>query len=200
MARLERLEPECGDRARVRRIGRCVSGASWIYLAIAWLLISPLPRVHAARSPEYQLKAAFLFNFAKFIEWPAAAEDTTLSLGILGDDPFGEAFDPIEGQMVGGRRLAVRRSVRLDELEHCHMLFVCPSEQEQFDEILAHFKGRDVLLVGDVEGFARRGGMINFFLHGNKLRFEVNVNALERTDLKVSSKLLKLGQIVRDEE
>ena len=160
--------------------------------------MSPLPRAYAARSPEYQLKAAFLFNFAKFIEWPPAAEDTTLSLGILGDDPFGEAFNPIEGQVIGGRRLAVRRSIRIEDLEHCHILFVCPSEKGQFDKILAHFKGRDVLLVSDVEGFARRGGMINFFPHDNKLRFEVNVNAIERTDLKISSKLLKLGRIVRD--
>ena len=123
-----------------------------------------------------------------------------MSLGILGDDPFGEAFNPIEGQMISGRRLAVRRSVRLEDMEHCHILFVCPSEQEQFDKILRHFKERDVLLVSDVEGFARRGGMINFVPHGNKLRFEVNVNAIERTDLKVSSKLLKLGRIVRDDD
>ena len=165
---------------------------------MVWALLNQTPQVHALRSSEYQLKAVFLFNFAKFIEWPGTDASEVLGLGILGDDPFGDALDTIEGQRVGGRRLKVVRSARPQDLEACHILFVCPSEQDRLNRILSHFRGRDVLLVGDVEGFARQGGMINFYRHGSKVRFEINVDALERTSLRVSAKLLKLARLVRN--
>jgi len=174
-------------------------------LAVAGIALFRAAPGHAVRLPEYQLKAVFLFNFAKFVEWPVAdsVESTTghssgvLSIGILGDDPFGDAFDAIEGQWVGGRILAITRADRLQELEACQILFVPSSEEKRLERVVAYFRGRNALLVGETEGFAHRGGMINFFYQGNKIRFEVNVDVIEETDLKVSAKLLKLARIVR---
>jgi len=185
---------------------RTASGfRTWVLvLAVAWIALVQAVPGHAVRLPEYRLKAVFLFNFAKFVEWPADSLESgaghaseVLSIGILGEDPFGDAFDAIEGQWVGGRRLEIERADRFKDLETCQILFVPSAEERRLERVAAHFQGRNTLLVGETKGFAHRGGMINFFYQGNKIRFEVNVDVIEETDLKISAKLLKLARIVQ---
>jgi hypothetical protein len=174
-------------------------------LAVVWIALVRAAPGNAVRLPEYRLKAVFLFNFAKFVEWPGADSvesaaghsSQVLSIGILGEDPFGDAFDAIEGQWVGGRRLEIKRADRLRDLEACQILFVPSAEEKRLERVAIHFQGRNALLVGETQGFALRGGMINFYYQGNKIRFEVNVDAIEETDLKISAKLLKLARIVQ---
>lgn len=130
---------------------------------------------------EYEVKTAFLFAFVKFVEWPAEAlpENMPVTLGILGKDPFGEALESLKGKRVKGRKLLVRRFKSVQELEPCHILFVCASEKGRFKEIFAALKDLNVLTVGETKRFAQVGGIINFILQEGKIRFEINVAAAE---------------------
>jgi len=176
---------------------------------VTWLCAAALLFFGALRTraevadTEHQVKAAFLFNFAQFIEWPPNAFTSTnapISIGILGADPFGESLDEtVRGETIQGRTLVVRRSRRIEDLKDCQMIFVCRSEKRNLDEIFAALKSKPVLTVGETEGFAQRGGGINFYRDGNKVRFEINPAVTRRNGLRVSSELLSLGKIVKSE-
>lgn len=154
-----------------------------------------------SQSPgEYQVKAAFLYNFAKFIDWPTNVSpdpNSPFILGIVGDDPFGSDLEQtINGKGINGRRLVIKRFKRGQALEFCHILFISSSEQGRLPQILGSLKGSSVLTVGEVEQFTRSGGIINFTLKDDKVRFEINLGAAERAGLRISSKLLKLGEVI----
>ena len=154
----------------------------------------------AQSSPEYQLKAIFLFNFAQFVEWPASAfpePDTPLSICILGEDPFGGYLDEtVRGETVANHPLAVRRYRSVDEIKGCHILFVSRQEQGHLSEILDSLKGHSILTVSDAERFASRGGMIRFVTDRNRIRLRINLEAARAANLTLSSKLLRPAQIV----
>jgi hypothetical protein len=153
---------------------------------------------------EYQVKAAFLFNFARFIEWPDKAfqsEKEAISVCVFRYDPFGSALDEIiRGKTIGDRVVQARRITELGELKACQVVFVSAREEKRLQEILDSVKGASALVVGESEDFAARGGGIQFFVEANKLRFAVNVDAMQRARLKVSSKLLALAKITHDQE
>ena len=147
---------------------------------------------------EYELKAAFLYNFVKFVEWPPeafAGARSPLTICVYGEDPFGTSLDGVvRGESLGERNLLVQRPETLDELRGCHVLFVSRSERQRMPEVLARVEGAPVLTVGDTDGFLRAGGMINFVLEENKVRFLINQAAAERGGLRISSKLLRLAK------
>lgn len=145
---------------------------------------------------EYQIKAAFLYNFAKFIEWPS--EVGTLNLCILGEDYFGKDIDDIAGKTAAGKKLSVRRIKSAQEIKKCRMLFISSSEIERLDGIITVAQDLKILTVGDTEGYAQRGVIINFYKEQNKIRFEINKDAAGRSGLKISSKLFGLAKIVHD--
>jgi hypothetical protein len=148
---------------------------------------------------EYAVKAAFLYNFAKFVKWPADAFSDAQSpfvLGIIGEDPFGSALDAIRRKSVGNRKLVITRLDKLEDIKKCHMLYISRPRENDLDQIFARLKGLNVLTVSDIEGFALKGGIIGLFKVGNKIRFEINVNSVKRSGLQVSSKLLNLARIV----
>ncbi len=149
---------------------------------------------------EYQLKAIFLFNFAQFVDWPSEAfpeGQTPLVIGVLGEDPFGAYLDEtVRGEIVNNRPLLVQRYRRVEEIQTCHVLFISRSEAGQLEQILADLKGRSILTVSDVDGFAGRGGMIRFVIENNKIRLRVNLEAAKDADLVISSKLLRPAEIV----
>lgn len=155
--------------------------------------------VDAQTPGEYEIKAAFLYNFARFVTWPdesgndGSGEGQSLDLCVLGEDPFGPALDDYEGKRLGTRTMRVRRSLSVVELTSCHIIFVARSEQSRFAEVLAAVEGRPVLTVADAEGFIELGGAINFIIRNNKLRFTINGEAAAACGLEVSSKLLRLG-------
>jgi hypothetical protein len=153
-----------------------------------------------ARSTEHQVKAAFLLNFAQFIQWPDGAftdAKSPIVVGVLGDDPFGATLEQtFQGQSVQGRSLIVQRSRQPDELKGCHLLFISSSESARLSEILASLGERSIVTVGESADFARRGGVINFYIESSKVRFEINAGAAERKGLKISSQLLKRAKIV----
>ncbi len=151
---------------------------------------------------EYQIKAAFLYNFAKFVEWPGDAFSDSrapIMLGIVGGDPFGKALDGvILGKTVNGRSLVVRRFRRGEDLRTCHILFVSFSERKRLPHILESLKGSSVLTVGETDGFVHSGGVVQFLLEESRVRFEINPDAAARVRLKISSKLLAVARIVPD--
>jgi len=118
---------------------------------------------------------------------------------ILGADPFGHAMDDaLLGKMIGERGVAIERSKELADARHCQMVFVSSSEKSRVAEILDGLKGTSTLVVGETEGFAAAGGMIQFVLEDNRVRFLINTDATDRAGLKVSSKLLSLARLVHD--
>jgi hypothetical protein len=150
---------------------------------------------------EYKVKAAFLYNFTKFVEWPTEAttdSGATFNLCVLGEDPFGKTFDSIQGEKIVNKKLVINRFKELHDIEKCRILFISESEEERLTQILKSLKGLHILTVSDTEGFAQQGVIINFYLEQNKVRFEINVDAARRSGLKISSKLLNLARIVYD--
>ena len=151
---------------------------------------------------EYQVKAAYLFNFAKFVEWPKKAfadENTPITIGILGDDPFGPALDSLAAsQEIQGREIVVRRFSRIDGIENGQILFISRNREKLLSDILGRLEGKCVLTVSETRTFAFDGGMINFVIIDDKVRFEINVKAAERAKLNLSSKLLRVARTVRN--
>ncbi len=155
----------------------------------------------AARLRESLIKVAFLYNFARFTDWPAHAFQDSLTpfrFCVLGDDPFGAAFDSIAAKAIRGRTVALSRLASVREAALCHVLFVSESEKRRLAEILASVRDLPVLTVADMAAFARSGGIINLKTVQNKIRFEVNLAAARRAGLRLSSKFLSLATIVRN--
>jgi len=149
---------------------------------------------------EYQVKAAYLYNFAKFVEWPPgsfASASANFQLCILGPDPFGEELrNLIRDKAMNGHPFEVRDVLDPRQAKGCQILFIASPEKKQWKQILSVLAGSSVLTVGENEGFAERGGMINFFLQNGRVKFEVNPKAAELAGLKISSKLLSVAKIV----
>lgn len=156
-------------------------------------------RSHAqnASPSEHQVKAAIIFNFMKFVEWPATAfadTNTPLSVGVLGNTPIGDHLEQAtRNKSVNNRRILVKTCRSLEEAKQCHVLFVCDSEKKRLAGIMDELAGASVLTVGEIEGFTKSGGVINFYREGNKFRFEINDEAAKKVKLKISSKLLSLA-------
>jgi hypothetical protein len=180
-----------------------------LLIAISCLLSAMAFGSHAegmdsSDSSEYLIKAGFIYNFAKLVEWPTASfaqPDSPIVIGILGEDPFGATLDRIVAdKKINGRGLAVKRlkwSKDSKDLKDCNILFVSTSEKEHIESVIETMKGLPILTIGDAPGFAKRGGVMNFVLEDNKVRFEVNVEAAKHADLTISSRLLTLAKIVQ---
>ena len=177
-------------------------------LAIRWtmvflalhLAVPPFTIAQSKSAGEYEVKAAFLYNFAKFIDWPAnsfAGPQSPFLICILGADPFGRAMDDaLQGKMVGSHLVAIQRVKEFADLRHCQMVFVSSSESPRLAKILQSLRGSSVLVVGESEGFAIAGGTIQFAIEQDRVRFLINPDAAENAGIKVSSKLLALAKVV----
>jgi len=151
-------------------------------------------------SNEYQVKAAYLFNFAKFVEWPTGAfrsPNSPLVICVLGLNPFGSDLEgSIAGKTVGGHRLKISNLPHGLDASSCQIVFIASSEKGQMREILQSLTGASVLTVGDTSGFTDDGGMINFVLEGDRVRFEANVDAADHAHLRLSARLLTVAKLV----
>jgi len=148
---------------------------------------------------EYLIKAAILYNFAKFTRWPDAAfadADAPLDLCVIGVDPFGKALATIDGKRVGAHPLRTQLIADAAKVARCHLLFVSASEAERLGDILAATNGGAVLTVADLPGFARSGGVITLNVVEDRIRFDVNRSAADRAGLTLSAKLLRLAETV----
>jgi hypothetical protein len=167
---------------------------------LAFLLAALSMRAQPATVPEYKLKAAVLFNLAKFIDWPTntfAQAEAPFVVGVIGDDPFGPLLeDTLRQQTVHGRKATVRRLAAGDDLSVCHILFVSRSERLRTTTILAQVSRAPVLTVSETDGFAEAGGMVNLVLQDGLVRFEINRGAADARGLQISSKVLKYARLV----
>jgi len=182
-------------------------------------VITPEARAGSATSSEYQIKAAFLYNFIKFIDWPrekVADHNEPIIVGVIGKSPFGNAFVPIKDRRIKGRDVVIKQFETFDELKksgekdkselrrkieeirQCHLLFVCSSEKKDLKEIIDLVKDHYVLTVGEMTNFIESGGITNLLVEEKKVGFEINVTAAKRAGLKIRSQLLRLAKRVVD--
>jgi hypothetical protein len=162
-------------------------------------------------SEEYQIKAAFMYNFIKFVEWPKdrfAGDKDPIVIGVVGKDPFGEVLDQIADKPVKDRKIVVKRFApvaaedadpihpQLDAIRQSHVLFVCPSEKKVCKRLLAAIGDAAVLTVGDGPSFLDEGGMINLLVEERKVRFEISLVKARSAKLDISSQLLRLAKRV----
>jgi len=145
------------------------------------------------RPSEYQLKAAFLYNFAKFIDWPSD-DSSTFVIGILGDNPFGKSLEQVvAGKQINGHTISVQFFQTAAEATRCQILFISNSESKHFTEIIKNLKGSAVLTVSENDRFIESGGMVDFVKEDSRIRFQINDDAAKAVRLKISSKLLSLA-------
>jgi hypothetical protein len=171
----------------------------WL-MFLAWLFSPGAARGETPVSREYEVKVAFLYNFAKFVEWPPESfknEASPFVLGILGTDPFGAALENLKDKTVRGRKLIIRKLPSLENFDEGHILFISGSEKNNLRNLLASLKNHNILTVSDMERFAFQGGMLGLVNVDEKINFEINLDTVSRSKLKLSSQLLKLAKIVR---
>ena len=180
---------------------RVLCGVAALVVALA---VSAAPAPAREQTDEYRVKAAFLLHFARLVTWPAQAfgdaPDSSLTIGVFAEDPFdGTLRELAEGETVDGRALRVREVPSVAQARRCQMLFVPASHADRVEELRSGLEGAPVLMVGESDGFAARGGSINFYLEEDRIRFEVNREAAERSGLRLSSRLLRLARLVSSE-
>lgn len=168
-------------------------------LKIALILAATCLPGLRAQVNEYQVKAFFLYNFARYVEWPAQSFKSPtdpIVICILGPNPFGGALDhAVAGREVEGRTFVIRQIADFHSGDNCRILFVNASARKRFHSIEANLRGAGILTVGETQWFADEGGVINFKLEEGKVRFEINPQAAEREHLRISSKLLSLAAV-----
>jgi hypothetical protein len=150
---------------------------------------------HGVAFSEYELKAAFVYNFASFTDWPPKAAPG-MSVCVIGQDPFGQALDALEGKLVKGQRLTVRRISAIAEAQTCRVLFISASEVKNLPRLLAAVKDLPVLTVADMEDAAHQGVMIGFSIEKQRITFEINASAAHQANIVLSSRLLSLARNV----
>jgi YfiR/HmsC-like len=191
-------------RPRLRRyaetMGRSMRRPAALFAALALLTTISSAGAQNAKSGEYEIKAAFLFHFAQFVDWPAEAfeqADSPITYCTIGADPFEGALDAaLKGKTHGSRAFAVRHLASWENVQACQLLFIGAAENKHTTAALASVEKRATLTVGETEHFAADGGMIGFCFEDNKIRFEINVRAAEQANLKISARLLALAKTV----
>jgi hypothetical protein len=173
--------------------------ACWLFLSV-----SPVALSQDSENPEYLVKLAFLYNFTKFVEWPPNSygdPGAPLVICVVGHDPFSQNLEgELRTRTVGSHPVDVRTLRPNDKLNVCRIAFVPATEKSYADTIVNALKGSRTLTVGESEGFAVLGGIINFSVEGNKVHFEINRLAAERAGLKISSRLLSIAKIVQEQD
>ncbi len=180
---------------------RTFSRPSLTALALASVLIAvPCLQAQGAKPTDYDVKAVYLYNFGRFVEWPSSviAKSDVYNICILGQDPFGPALDAtLAGETIGGKNISAKRISTPQEAVDCQILFMSAAEENQLNRIIEALDKGAILTVSDMPRFSRRGGMIQFVVEGKKVRFEVNLTAVQRAGLTLSSELLKVATAVR---
>jgi hypothetical protein len=168
--------------------------------ALVWILLAVLIAQGQQKPSDYQVKAVYLYNFGRFVEWPSntPADKGDFTVCVLGNDPFGSTLDAtLAGETIRGKNVVAKRISTPQESVNCQILFLSTAEAAQINKIMESLDNAAVLTVSDIPQFSQRGGMIQFVLEGNRIRFEVNLTATRRAGLSLSSELLKVATAVR---
>jgi hypothetical protein len=195
--------------ASLRRVhyGRHYSSYTRARLCLTLVILTlvlqhiPILRAQQQRASEYQVKATYLYNFGRFVQWPpnvAAAQGNSFPICVIGSDPFGPSLDSIlAGETIDGKTVVAKRILKSQDAVNCRVLYIGASEESRLMDLLAALDKAGVLTVSDIPQFSQRGGMIQFVMVGNKVRFEVNLTIAQDAGLTLSSDLLKVAAAVR---
>lgn len=175
-------------------------GALGMIMRLCVWLVLLAPMTLTAQPREYQVKAAFVYNFAQFVLWPTTAFTNTaqpFEIGILGDNPFGKSLEEtVKGETINGRQIVIVESSRIEKLAGCQILFITKSASAHLDDIFQKLDSKPVLTVSEDPNFLQHGGIINLYRDGPKVHFEINPDAAEKSGLKLGSELLSVGKVV----
>ena len=158
-------------------------------------------RAESSKLNEYEVKAAYLYNFSKFVEWPTAAfprETTPVIICIVGKSPLNDVIESLAGKIIKNRKLVIRQFSRAEDLNECHILFINAAVRTSHAQLLASIAPRSILTISDSKGFAAAGGIIEFIPAGGKIKFEINNRAAQQANLRISSHLLRLATTVTE--
>jgi hypothetical protein len=187
------------EHRRLRR-GHCAL-LQLAIVGVSWLLFGGSSMLGQQKPNEYQVEAAYLFNFGRFVGWPAkvaTAQGNSFTICILGEDPFGASLDAtLAGEAIGGKNVVAKRISIPQESANCQILFLSAGEAGRLNKIMEVLDKEAILTISDIPHFSQRGGMIQFVMEGNRVRFEVNLTATQRAGLTLSSELLKVATVVR---
>lgn len=162
-------------------------------MLLPWLIC----QVGYAKQPsEYQLKAAFLYNVARMVDWPKSDRKKPLNVCFIGEDPFGDALSSIKKKKVKRRPLQFMMNITISEASGCHILFVTQEAQHLLTNILPSIENQHILTMGDAPEFATQGGMVNLLKNGERITIEINLKAVKASNIVISSRLLTLAKIV----
>jgi YfiR/HmsC-like len=173
----------------------------WLAAALGTLLYAaPCFSADRSKPTEYAVKAVYLYNFGKFVSWPSKAGGSNRAFGIcvLGDDPFGHDLDStVDGETIDGQAVVVKRFASVQNAPGCDILYISVSEDKRLKQILSDLNKLPILTVSDMTKFVERGGMMQFVLEGDRVRFEVNLSSAQKVGLNLSSELLKVAVKVK---
>jgi hypothetical protein len=175
----------------------------WLTVFALVCVLFGVPILHAQnpKPTDYDVKAAYLYNFGRFVEWPAqvsTSKNEHFTVCVLGQDPFGTSLDTtLAGETIGGRSIVAKRISSTEESDECRIIFLSPAVGDHLKKVFAELDKKAVLTVSDMPQFVQSGGMIQFVLEGKRVRFEVNLAATQRAGLTLSSELLKVATTVR---
>lgn len=197
-------EPDLTDA----RLGIHSAPNSWLGVLLRLMAVVTILALHDVRSlqasnskpTEYEVKAAYLYNFGRFVEWPSRTgtpQPNSFSICVVGQDHFGAALNNLGDETIAGKSVVVKRLQTSKDAMNCRILYISASEENQLKPTLAALEGSSVLTVSDMPQFSQRGGMIQFILDGSRVRFEINLASAEHAGLTLSSELLKLAVNVR---
>jgi hypothetical protein len=172
-----------------------------LFLIMVWLIACSQNVQAQAPTREYQLKAVFLYNFTQFVNWPDNAfenDQSPLVIGVMGENPFGNYLvQTVAGEKINGRPMIVQHFKNDEEIKSCHILFINIREAGTVEQVLTAVQGKNILTVSDHADFIKQGGMIQF-VTSNKIKLRVNMDACKKTGIVLSSKLLRLAEIIKN--
>ena len=177
----------------------------WAVLSLLWILVFIGPATASddpVTGPEYEVKLGFIYNFINFVTWPEATFESNsdpLIMCVASDNPSSQVLYKLDGINIKQRKIKVIAYQEETCLEQSHIMFFATQQIALIQQVLDQIKGRSILTIGEVDGFSRMGGTINFFKEHNRLRFRVNIDAVQRNALKMSSQLLVSAQIIKEE-
>lgn len=180
-----------------RDTGRRLAGVCAAAIACFFFVAAPM-HAQERKPTEYDVKAAYLYNFGRFVEWPGTSTDASFSVCILGRDPFGPILDEtLANETTNGKALLAKRIAKVADATDCRIVFISNSEAGHLKEIVEAMHKMPILTVSDIPDFAKRGGVIGFVTSENRVRFEVNTAAASDAGLTLSAELLKVAVAVR---
>jgi hypothetical protein len=181
---------------------RCQGPVCLLVAFVPWFFcLGPSLHAQQPKTGEFQVKAAYLYNFGKFVAWPdetGSGRTDSFEICVLGTDPFGHALDStLAGGTIGGKSVMAKRISKPQDVNSCRILFISSSEESHLKDVLMVLDKTRVLTVSDIPRFSERGGMIGFTLEGSRVRFDVNLDSAEGAGLTLSSELLRVATNVR---